>query len=92
MAKSDVNLIDPAQRLRDAPRCRATAKGTGKRCAAPAVRGWRVCRVHGAAGGHKAGPTHPRYRHGMRSREWVETRKAISELVRMEREVERLTV
>ena len=88
MAKSDANLIDPAQRLRDAPRCRATAKGTGKRCKAPAVTGWRVCRVHGAGGGHGRGKANPAYKHGMPSQVWEETRKAISALVRLEREVE----
>ena len=30
--KIDDNLIDPAQRLRDAPRCSARAKRTGERC------------------------------------------------------------
>lgn len=30
-----------------APRCTATAKGTGKRCAAPRMLGQNVCRTHG---------------------------------------------
>lgn len=83
MPKSDANPMDPAQRLRDAPRCHAKAKGTGQRCQAPAVRGWRVCRVHGARGGHGPGVANPAYRHGMRSQEWVEMRKAINEMVRL---------
>jgi hypothetical protein len=37
-----------------APRCSATSKRTRERCKAPAVRGWTVCRFHGARGG---GPT-----------------------------------
>ena len=88
MPKSDANPMDLVYLMNSAPRCRAKAKGTGKSCKAPAVRGWRVCRVHGARGGHKAGKTHPRYEHGMRSRESVETRKVINEVVRLEREIE----
>lgn len=32
----------------DAKQCTATAKSTGERCQNPAVRGWDVCRMHGA--------------------------------------------
>jgi len=77
---SDAYLMNPTQRLRDAPRCTATAKGSGKPCKAPAVSGWRVCRVHGAGGGHGPGKENPAYRHGLRSREWVEMRRLIGEL------------
>ncbi len=80
--KSDANPIDPAQKLRDAPRCTAKAKSTGQRCKAPAVRGWRVCRVHGAGGGAPRGKANPNYRHGMRTKEWTEMRKLVNELVR----------
>lgn len=69
MIRSDVNPIDPAQRLRDAPRCTATAKRSGQPCKAPAVRGWSVCRVHGVGGGAPSGPTHPNHRHGLRTKE-----------------------
>ncbi|MFD0981519.1 hypothetical protein, partial [Tropicimonas aquimaris] len=61
---------------------------TGERCKSPAVNGWNVCRMHGAGGGHKAGPTHPSWKHGMRSREWVETRKYINQLARETREID----
>ena len=88
--KTDANPIDPVQRLRDAPRCHARAKSTGQPCKAPAVRGWRVCRVHGAGGGHSAGKDHPSWRHGMRSQEWIEVRAEINDLVREAREIERL--
>lgn len=81
MAKSDDNPMSPVQRLRDAPRCHARAKSTGERCRAPAVRGWRVCRVHGAGGGHKAGPEHPRWKHGGRSRE-AELARSLAHLLR----------
>jgi len=50
----------------DAKRCTATAKSTGERCQNPAVKGWDVCRMHGAGspknettGG--APPTHGRF-------------------------------
>lgn len=86
--ESDDNPIDPTERLRDAPRCKATAKRTGERCKCPAVRGWRVCRVHGAGGGQPAGKAHPAWKDGMRSREWVEMRRAVNELVREAREFE----
>jgi len=39
---------DPMQMAHAAPRCTATSKRTGKPCRAPAVRGWQVCRMHGA--------------------------------------------
>ena len=88
--KSDANPISPVQRLRDAPRCHAKAKSTGERCKAPAVRGWRVCRVHGAGGGHGPGMANPAYKHGMRSREWTEERRALNDLLREVREIEAL--
>ena len=37
----------------------------------------------GAGGGHKAGPTHPSWRHGVRSQEWVEMRRHTSDLARV---------
>jgi hypothetical protein len=36
--------------FQNAPRCTAKSKRTGHRCNAPAVRGWKVCRFHGARG------------------------------------------
>ena len=76
--KSDANPIDPAQRLRDAPRCTARAKSTRVRCKAPAVRGWRVCRVHGARGGAPSGAKHPNYKHGLRTKQMVALRRLAS--------------
>ena len=54
--KQDGNPMHPAQRLLLAPRCTARAKRTGSTCKAPAVRGWSVCRMHGAHGGAPSGP------------------------------------
>jgi len=72
----------PMQRAHAAPRCSARSKRSGLPCRAPAVRGWRVCRMHGARGGHGAGKANPAYKHGMRTREWVNLRKALSEMAR----------
>ncbi len=54
----------------------------------PAVRGCHVCRFHGAGGGQPAGKAHSGNKHGLRSREWVEMRKKINELVREARKIE----
>ncbi|MBI1173294.1 hypothetical protein GC209_18050 [bacterium] len=81
--------MHPAQRLQDAPRCHAKAKSTGQRCKAPAVNGWAVCRMHGAGGGHPAGKAPPTWKHGMRSKSWIEMRLLVSELMREAREIEK---
>ena len=87
MMKSDDNPINPTQRLRDAPRCHAKAKSTGKRCKAPAVRGWPVCRVHGAGGGAPRGEAHPNYRHGLRTKEVEAIRRLATFLNKEAREI-----
>lgn len=81
---------NPMSKAHAAPRCTATSKRTGERCQGPAVKGWRVCRCHGAGGGHAPGKAHPSWRHGLRSREWIEIRAEINELAREAREIERL--
>jgi hypothetical protein len=47
-----------------APRCSATSKRTCERCKAPAVRGWTVCRFHGARGGAPKGKANGAYKYG----------------------------
>lgn len=79
---------NPMRAANASPRCTAHSKRTGERCKSPAVAGWTVCRMHGAGGGHKAGPTHPSWKHGMRSRQWIETRKYINDLAREMREID----
>lgn len=69
------------------PRCTARSKRTGLPCKAPAVRGWTVCRMHGARGGSKPGPTNPNYRHGGRSKETVALRKQVNALAKEAREL-----
>lgn len=77
--KSDDN---PMARANAAPRCTATSRRTGKRCKGPAVKGWSVCRYHGAGGGHQAGPSHPTWKHGLRSKEFVEARREANRMAR----------
>ena len=83
--KTDDNPMNPAQRLQDAPRCHAKAKGTGQTCKAPAVRGWTVCRVHGAGGGAPSGPGNAMWRHGGRSADTMLLRGLGTELTRVAR-------
>jgi hypothetical protein len=85
--QSDVN---PMQSAHAAPRCSAHAKRTGEPCQAPAVAGWTVCRLHGAGGGHPAGPSHPRWTHGMRSQSAVDLRRMVNEIAREARQIEKL--
>mgnify|MGYP003443445920 FL=1 len=79
--KTTDNPMRPAQRLADAPRCTATAKTTRCRCKAPAVKGWSVCRMHGARGGAPYGPANGRWRHGNRTMEADALRRSIAALV-----------
>lgn len=68
--------------MHQSPRCAAHSKRTGLPCRNPAVRGWAVCRMHGARGGTSPGPDHPAYRHGGRSGEAVEFRRMAAEITR----------
>ena len=69
-----------------APRCSATSKRTGNACQAPAVRGWAVCRFHGAGGGAPNGVQNGNYKHGLYTKEAVEERREIRELLRLSRD------
>jgi hypothetical protein len=70
--KIDAN---PMQSAHNAARCKATAKSTGIRCGAPAVRGWAVCRMHGARGGAPPNDQHPNFKTGLRSKRYTKLRK-----------------
>ena len=76
-AKVSKDLMDKAH---NAPRCTAKSKRSGQRCRAPAVKGWRVCRMHGARGGAPEGERNGNYRHGARTKEAIELRKLIRRL------------
>ena len=86
MKKSDANLMRRLAAARAAPRCTATSKRTGLPCQAPAVRGWAVCRMHGAGGGAPNGIRNGAYVHGARTAESVEARKTVIALIRLSRE------
>ena len=79
MKKSDA---DPMHAANSSPRCTAKSKRTGQPCKSPAVRGWGVCRMHGARGGSRPGKAHPNYQHGERSREATALRAYINALGR----------
>ena len=70
-----------------APRCSAASKRTRKPCQAPAVRGWAVCRFHGARGGAPKGKANGAYRHGLYTAEAVEERRWMRELLDEVREM-----
>ena len=67
----------------NAARCSAMSKRTGKPCQAPAVRGWRVCRFHGAGGGAPKGKAHGRYKHGLFTAEALEEKRGVMEILRI---------
>ena len=79
--------VDPMHRPNAAPRCTATSKRSGKPCRSPAVRGWSVCRMHGARGGAKPGATHPNWKHGGRSGDMLDLRKLSNALGRETRKL-----
>jgi hypothetical protein len=64
-----------------APRCCAISKRTRVRCKAPAVRGWKVCRFHGAPKGKRNGM----YRHGLYTKEAVKDRRFLRQLLQQSR-------
>ncbi len=77
--------INPMQSAHGAPRCKAKSKRTGKPCCAPAVRGCRVCRMHGARGGAPTGKQNGNYRYGARTKEAIQAVKYVNLLSRLAR-------
>lgn len=80
--KLDANLM---QRAHDAPRCTARSKCTGRDCRNPAVRGWAVCRMHGARGGAPESKGNGAYVHGLRSQSHRERQAEVRALVKIVR-------
>src|SRR4051794_15105290 len=78
--KSEINPMHLPMHL--AARCTACSKRTGLPCCAPAVRGWSVCRMHGARGGAPQGAQNGMYRHGQMTQEVLAERRAMSDLLR----------
>jgi hypothetical protein len=79
MTETDAN---PMHSAHAAHRCTARSKRTGLPFRGPAVRGWTVCRMHGARGGAPLGEAHGGYLHGMRTKEAMELRREIADIVR----------
>ena len=52
---------------------------------APAVRGCRVCRMHGAGGGAPTGNRNGNYRHGTRTKEAIQAVRLVNLLSRLAR-------
>lgn len=71
--------------MHSSPRCTATSKRTKERCRAPAVKGWNVCRFHGARGGGPKGERNGAYRNGLHTAQAVAERQALAELLRRAR-------
>ena len=75
------NSAEPA-RLANAPRCQARTK-RGASCRSKAVRGKRVCRMHGGTNkGAPRGEGNGAYRHGGETKEAVALRAAARRLLR----------
>lgn len=72
---------NPMHRAHAAPRCTAKSKRSQLRCKAPAVRGKRVCRMHGARAGAPIGVLHGSYRHGLRTHSADASRLDIRQLL-----------
>jgi hypothetical protein len=72
--------------MHQALRCHAKSKRSGKPCRSPAVRGSKVCRMHGAAAGAPRGNRNA-WRHGNYSTEAIETRRTITALMRQTRQL-----
>ena len=70
-----------------ASRCSATSKRTRQPCQAPAVKGWTVCRFHGAGGGGPKGAHNGAFQHGLRTAEADAERRAVTALLREARKL-----
>ena len=74
---------NPMRSAHNAPRCTAKTKRTGKRCRAPAVHGYRVCRMHGARGGAPEGERNGNFKHGARTKQAITDSRFVNELARL---------
>ncbi|WP_422057971.1 HGGxSTG domain-containing protein [Sphingomonas sp.] len=68
--------------MNNAPRCQAKNRA-GKSCRSPAVRGKRVCRLHGGKSpGAPKGEANGAYVHGNRTKEAIAMRRAAGRLLK----------
>ena len=77
MEKTDINPMHLAKR------CSARSKRTRQLCRAPAVKGWAVCRMHGAGCGAPVGKRNGRYRHGGRTKRTMAALMAVRAMTRL---------
>ena len=73
-------------RLRSAPRCTAKSKRSQLACRAPAVRGRKVCRMHGGTAGAPKGERNGNYKFGLHTNEVVGLKREISGVLRAARQ------
>ena len=63
-------------------------EASGEQCQAPAIKGKRVCRMHGGKSpGAPCGPDHGRYVHGRETREARKAAKQLRDLIRVARQL-----
>lgn len=67
--------------LRGAPRCNAKSKRSQKGCLAPAMRGRKVCHMHGGKGGAPRGERNGNFRHGLHTNELVALRREVANIL-----------
>lgn len=72
--------------------CHAKSKQTGKQCRSLAVKGKRVCRMHGAFGGIKTVEGKERHRaaitkHGLYSKKTLEESRKLKQLIKEARAI-----
>ena len=72
-----INPLRNMAKARQSPRCTAKSKRSQKRCQAPAMRGWDVCRMHGAKGGAPEGSANCNFKNGYSTKEAKGNRQAL---------------
>jgi hypothetical protein len=79
---------NPMHRCNAAPRCHAKSKRTGLPCRSPAVKGYLVCRMHGARGGAPEGKENGNFRHGGRTKDATDASRHVNKLARTVRNMD----